>query len=51
MPRWRPDPALTPARFAAAARAWIEAGARIVGGCCGVGPAHIEALAGELARG
>ncbi|WP_234023356.1 homocysteine S-methyltransferase family protein [Sorangium cellulosum] len=32
------------ARYAALARRWIEAGATIVGGCCGTGPAHIAAL-------
>ncbi len=30
--------------FVEASRAWVEAGARIVGGCCGTTPAHIEAL-------
>jgi homocysteine S-methyltransferase len=34
----------SPARFADAARAWIDAGARIVGGCCGTTPEHIQAL-------
>jgi S-methylmethionine-dependent homocysteine/selenocysteine methylase len=33
------------ARYAAIAGSWISAGASIVGGCCGTGPAHIEALA------
>ena len=32
-------------RYAALARQWIEAGATIVGGCCGTGPAHVAALA------
>ena len=27
---------------------WVEAGAGIVGGCCGIGAAHIRALAGAL---
>ncbi len=36
--------AMTPAGYARFARAWIEAGATIVGGCCDVGPAHIAAL-------
>jgi len=31
--------------FAAAAERWRRAGARILGGCCGIGPPHIEALA------
>ncbi len=26
------------------ARDWVARGARIVGGCCGVGPEHIAAL-------
>lgn len=29
---------------------WIEAGARLVGGCCEVGPDHIAALADSLSR-
>ncbi|MFC5675899.1 homocysteine S-methyltransferase [Aeromicrobium endophyticum] len=29
---------------------WIEAGARLVGGCCEVGPDHISALAATLGR-
>ncbi|MEZ4522128.1 MAG: homocysteine S-methyltransferase family protein [Thermomicrobiales bacterium] len=33
------------ARFARYGREWIEMGAQIVGGCCGTGSAHIEALA------
>ncbi|WP_437798625.1 homocysteine S-methyltransferase family protein [Sorangium sp. So ce693] len=32
------------ARYAELARRWLEAGATIVGGCCGTGPAHIAAL-------
>ncbi len=35
---------LEPPAYAAAARTWIEAGARIVGGCCGTTPQHIAAL-------
>jgi homocysteine S-methyltransferase len=27
---------------------WIEAGARIVGGCCEVGPAHIARLRARI---
>jgi S-methylmethionine-dependent homocysteine/selenocysteine methylase len=32
-------------RYASLAKMWIEAGATVIGGCCGTGPAHIEALA------
>lgn len=28
---------------------WVKAGATIIGGCCGTGPAHIAALAAEMA--
>ncbi len=30
------------------ARSWVNAGASIVGGCCGTGPRHIEALAAHF---
>ena len=35
-----------PAEFAARAIGWVSHGATIVGGCCGIGPEHIAALAG-----
>jgi S-methylmethionine-dependent homocysteine/selenocysteine methylase len=38
-----------PERYAAEARRWREAGATILGGCCGTGPAHIAALRASLA--
>lgn len=37
--------ATEPAHFAALARTWFEAGARLIGGCCRTGPAHVAALA------
>ncbi len=40
----------SPDAFVAAARPWIEGGAAIVGGCCGLGPAHIAALTSHLKR-
>lgn len=36
---------LTPEGYAAFARAWAAEGATILGGCCGIGPEHIAALA------
>ena len=36
---------MTPEEFATAGTALVEAGASIVGGCCGTTPAHIKALA------
>jgi S-methylmethionine-dependent homocysteine/selenocysteine methylase len=35
---------LGPDEYLARARSWVEHGAQIVGGCCGVRPAHIRAL-------
>ena len=49
MPRWVSDP-IPPVEFADAALGWIEEGAQIVGGCCGFGVEHIDALANALAR-
>ena len=34
----------TPAELSAAAEGWLDAGAQIVGGCCGTTPEHIRAL-------
>lgn len=41
---------MSPDTYARHARAWIEAGARIVGGCCGTTPDHVRALAALVAR-
>jgi S-methylmethionine-dependent homocysteine/selenocysteine methylase len=35
---------LTPTRYGQFAKAWMQHGADIVGGCCGIGPEHIAAL-------
>ena len=39
---------ITPAAYANLAREWRAAGADIIGGCCGIGPAHIAELVREL---
>jgi S-methylmethionine-dependent homocysteine/selenocysteine methylase len=39
---------LGPQSYAEFAMGWVEAGAAIVGGCCEVGPGHIEALRDKL---
>lgn len=33
-------------RYAALAARWVDAGATLIGGCCGTGPAHLRALRG-----
>lgn len=45
------DSVCPPEVFADAAENWIAMGAHIVGGCCGLGPEHIEALHARLERG
>lgn len=40
---------VTPERFARDARALVDRGARLLGGCCGAGPAHIAALVAAFA--
>lgn len=42
---------ITPAAYAAHARAWQAAGAELIGGCCGVGPQHMGMVAAALAAG
>jgi homocysteine S-methyltransferase len=34
--------------FQQAAQRWLQAGVQIVGGCCGIGPAHISCLGGLI---
>jgi methionine synthase I (cobalamin-dependent) len=39
-----------PGAFARSIEALVDAGARLVGGCCGTGPDHIRAAAGALGK-
>ena len=41
---------VTPEDMAAQVPDWIEAGARIIGGCCGTSPAHLKALADQVKK-
>jgi S-methylmethionine-dependent homocysteine/selenocysteine methylase len=47
-PSWQFDESFTPSELVAHARRWVERGVRIVGGCCGLGPPFIRALAAEF---
>jgi homocysteine S-methyltransferase len=47
---WSMEHGVTPHAYAAAAVQWREAGADIIGGCCGTGPEHIRALAQQLKK-
>ena len=46
---WWWEGAPGPAESAEAALDWIDEGMQVVGGCCGVRPAHIAALKAALA--
>ena len=46
-PSWQFDESFTPDELVAYARQWVDRGVRIVGGCCGLGPAYIRALDAE----
>ena len=39
---------ITPVAYAAHAERWVERGASIVGGCCGIGPTHLKAVSERL---
>lgn len=41
---------VSPVESAAAARAWRDAGAKLIGGCCRMGPQHIAAMNEYLTR-
>jgi S-methylmethionine-dependent homocysteine/selenocysteine methylase len=50
---WEFDATVGPEDFASLASTWIDAGAQIVGGCCGVTPKHlagVRAMLGQAAR-
>ena len=47
-PSWTFADQVSSEEYLADARRWVEAGATIVGGCCGVGVEHIRALAEGL---
>ncbi len=39
---------VSPEMMAAQVPQWIEAGARLIGGCCGTSPEHLKAIAGAI---
>lgn len=45
-PDSRDDRQVTPQHYAECAREWVEAGAVLLGGCCGTTAAHIKAVSG-----
>jgi methionine synthase I (cobalamin-dependent) len=45
MPEWKFVDIIPVPAFVELARVWVERGVQIVGGCCGIGPDHIRAIA------
>jgi homocysteine S-methyltransferase len=50
-PEWIFVDQISPGDYAEKARTWVDEGAQIIGGCCGIGPEHIRALARQLRPG
>ncbi len=48
MPHWQFNDVISPEDYLAHARRWVEAGAQLIGGCCGIGPDHIRLLRQRL---
>lgn len=49
MPNWQFTD-IPPEEYAGKTAAWIEQGARMIGGCCGIGPEHIRELRRRFPR-
>ena len=47
-PDWQFVGVATPEAFAGTAARWVEEGVKVIGGCCGLGPEHIRAVAERL---
>jgi homocysteine S-methyltransferase len=47
-PNWQFDDVIAPDAFAEACADWVDAGVKVIGGCCGLGPDHIRAAAERL---
>ena len=47
-PDWQFAGVATPEAFADIAARWVEEGVKVIGGCCGLGPEHIRAVAERL---
>ena len=48
MPNWNFVDIIEPSVLAENAIAWAQDGVRLIGGCCGLGPSHIEAVSRAL---
>jgi S-methylmethionine-dependent homocysteine/selenocysteine methylase len=44
MPNWQFNDMISANAYADEAQKWVDAGAKLLGGCCGIGPEHIREL-------
>lgn len=44
MPNWQFVDVIDPADLVREAQTWVDQGAQLLGGCCGLGPQHVKAL-------
>ena len=44
MPNWQFIDIISPEAYAAEAQKWVAQGVQVIGGCCGIGPKHIQVL-------
>ena len=51
MPSWQFEDVISPDELLAFATDWVAGGVQVLGGCCGLSPAHIAALAPLKVRG
>jgi S-methylmethionine-dependent homocysteine/selenocysteine methylase len=47
-PNWQFEHLISPEDYLGVSRQWVEMGAQIIGGCCGIGPDHIRLLKERL---
>jgi S-methylmethionine-dependent homocysteine/selenocysteine methylase len=47
-PEWEFTDMISPEDYLGFARRWVQMGARIIGGCCGIGPEHVRLLREQL---
>ena len=43
-PNWNVIESISPKYYLEEAQQWVDNGAQIIGGCCGISPNHIKAL-------
>ncbi|MGB0387697.1 MAG: homocysteine S-methyltransferase family protein [Ardenticatenaceae bacterium] len=49
-PNWTFVESISPDFYWTEAQKWLESGAQVIGGCCGIGPEHIRAVSEGLRR-